>query len=88
VVPATVVQRGPQGAFAYIVGADKTAAVRPVEVESAQGDVVVIARGLQAGDQVVVEGQNQLRPGAKVSPRSQDKPAAPSSASARPRNAP
>jgi membrane fusion protein, multidrug efflux system len=80
VVPAAVVQHGPQGLFAYVVGTDSTVSMRPIGVETNQGDVAVISRGLQAGEEVVVEGQAQLRPGARVS----TKPAAsaPSAASA------
>jgi len=66
VVPAAVVQRGPQGTFAYVIGADSTAVVRPIQVEATQGDTTIIASGLSAGEQVVVEGQAQLRPGARV----------------------
>ena len=69
VVPASVVQRGPNGTFAYIVNADKTVAQRNVEVSSLEGDVAVIAKGLDEGDVVVTDGQNQLRPGGRVSPR-------------------
>ncbi|HKO46766.1 MAG TPA: efflux RND transporter periplasmic adaptor subunit [Polyangiaceae bacterium] len=68
-VPAPAVQRGPQGTFVYVVMPDQTAALRPVEVETVQDQWAVIGKGIQAGDQVVVEGQNQLRPGAKVAPR-------------------
>ena len=68
-VPAPAVQRGPQGTFVYVVAADQTAALRPVEVETVQDQWAVISKGIQTGDQVVVEGQNQLRPGAKVALR-------------------
>src|SRR4051812_34571694 len=68
-VPAPAVQRGPQGTFVYVVTADQTAALRPVEVETVQDQWAVISKGIQTGDQVVVEGQNQLRPGAKVALR-------------------
>jgi multidrug efflux system membrane fusion protein len=68
-VPATVVQRGPQGTFAYVVGADKTVSVRPIDVESTEGDIAIVAKGLSAGEDVVTDGQNQLRPGAKIQPR-------------------
>lgn len=66
VVPSSVVQRGPQGAYAYVVNADDTVALRPVEVESTQGEASIIGKGLEAGERVVVDGQNQLRPGAKI----------------------
>jgi multidrug efflux system membrane fusion protein len=69
VVPATAVQRGPTGTFAYVIGADQTVSSRPIEVELTQGDSAIIARGLADGEQVVVDGQNQLRPGAKVQVR-------------------
>ncbi|MBK7395109.1 MAG: hypothetical protein IPJ34_02105 [Myxococcales bacterium] len=31
-----------------------------------QGDLVVVTKGLSVGDRVVVDGQNQLRPGARI----------------------
>jgi len=69
-VPAPAVQRGPQGTFVYVVLPDQTAALRPVQVETVQDQWAVLTKGVVAGDQVVVEGQNQLRPGAKVALRS------------------
>lgn len=69
VVPATVVERGPQGTFAYVVAADQTVSVRPVTVDSTQGETAIIAHGLTAGERVVSDGQAQLRPGAKVTTR-------------------
>jgi len=69
VMPATAVQRGPSGTFVYVVGNDMTASPRPVELESTQGDLALVAKGLQEGERVVVDGQNQLRAGSKVAPR-------------------
>jgi multidrug efflux system membrane fusion protein len=66
VVPSVAVQHGPQGTFVYIVGHDTTAEMKPVTVALDSGDVTVIEKGISEGDQVVVEGQNQLRPGSKV----------------------
>ncbi len=66
VAPAAVVQHGPQGTFAYVVGADSTVAVRPLTVEAIQGETAIISKGLQPGETVVVEGQAQLRPGTHV----------------------
>jgi multidrug efflux system membrane fusion protein len=78
VVPAAVVQRGPQGTFAYVVGADSTARVRPIQVEATQGDTALIAKGLALDEEVIVEGQAQLRAGAAVLARPADSaPAAP-----------
>jgi multidrug efflux system membrane fusion protein len=72
VVPAAAVQRGPKGTFVYVVAQDKdkpdkTAEMRPVQVDSIEGETAVLAGGLRPGEQVVTEGQAQLRPGSRVS---------------------
>lgn len=69
VVPATAVQRGPDGTFAYVIQPDQTVVPRAVTVELTQDDLSLVAKGLEAGEQVVVEGQGQLRAGARVQPR-------------------
>jgi multidrug efflux system membrane fusion protein len=68
-IPSPAVQRGPQGTFVYVVNPDQTAAFRNIEVDTVEEQWAIITKGLAAGDKVVVEGQNQLRPGAKVSVR-------------------
>jgi len=75
VVPSTALQRGPNGTFVYVVGPDQGAEVRPVEVSLIQGDQAILSRGLQPDEQVVIDGQNQLRPGAKVVAREAGQPA-------------
>jgi multidrug efflux system membrane fusion protein len=77
VVPAAAVQHGPQGTFVYVVAADSTAVVRPVTVDTIQADLALLANGLSPGEAVVLEGQAQLRPAARVSA----KPAAAASGS-------
>jgi multidrug efflux system membrane fusion protein len=69
VVPAVAVQRGPAGAFAYVVGEDKTVTARPVEVESTDTESAIIRSGLTPDETVVTEGQFQLKPGALVETR-------------------
>ncbi|HET6412502.1 MAG TPA: efflux RND transporter periplasmic adaptor subunit [Anaeromyxobacter sp.] len=69
VIPSIALQRGPAGSFVYVVGADSTVSNRAVQVSTTQGDVTIVASGLEPGDRVVTEGQNQLRPGALVSAR-------------------
>jgi membrane fusion protein, multidrug efflux system len=66
VVPAVAVQSSQTGQFVYVVTADRTAQVRDVVVERQQGDDVVIAKGVSAGDEVVTDGQLRLTPGAHV----------------------
>jgi multidrug efflux system membrane fusion protein len=73
VVPAAAIQRGPLGTFVYVVGSDNTASTQNVEVDSIQGDSAIMSKGLSPGQQVVTDGQNQLRPGSKVSSRPPDK---------------
>lgn len=65
VVPAAAVAQGQQGDYAWVVK-DGKAELRPVTVEEAGEHQVVIARGLSAGEVVVVEGQLKLVPGAAV----------------------
>jgi multidrug efflux system membrane fusion protein len=69
VVAAAAVQRGPNGSFAYVVGPDNKAVLRPLQVDSLAGDLAIVSKGLSAGEAVVIEGQSQLRPGAAVSAR-------------------
>jgi len=69
VIPAPAVQRGPNGTFVYVVNADKTVALRPIQVDLIQGPLAVVQSGLKTGEQVVTDGQNQLRAGARVDPR-------------------
>ena len=45
------------------------AEARPVKVELTEGAQVILSSGLEAGEQVVVDGQEKLRNGAKVIPR-------------------
>ncbi len=65
-VPTAAVQQGSQGAFLYVLKADGTATVRPVKVGARTGDRVVIAEGVAGGEQVVLEGTDRLRAGARV----------------------
>jgi membrane fusion protein, multidrug efflux system len=66
VVPASVVQRGPQGTFAYVINQKKTAEMRPIKVGQIEGGSALIEEGLKEGEQVVVDGYYKLQPGARV----------------------
>jgi multidrug efflux system membrane fusion protein len=65
-VPSQAVQTGPDGQFVFVVKPDMTTEVRKITVERAEGDKLVIAKGLQTGEQVVTRGQLRLVPGVKV----------------------
>lgn len=66
VVPASVVQRGPQGSFAFVIKGDSTAEIRPVKVGPIEQGRALIEEGLQAGERVVVDGQYKLQAGSRV----------------------
>jgi multidrug efflux system membrane fusion protein len=65
VIPLAAIQRGTQGSYVYTVS-DGHANLQPVKVDLTQGNISLIASGIQAGDQVVVDGQDRLQPGAAV----------------------
>ena len=75
VVPASVIQRGPNGTYAYVITQDKTAEMRPVQVAQIDGGQALIDSGLQEGEQVVVDGQYKLQPGSPVQITTPNQPA-------------
>ena len=68
IVPSAAVQRSPQATFVYVVKADNTVDFRTVEVLTTEGDLTCVKLGLAAGEKVVVDGLDKLRPGSKVAP--------------------
>ncbi|MDB5426065.1 MAG: efflux transporter periplasmic adaptor subunit [Phenylobacterium sp.] len=78
VIPLAAVNRGPKGAFAYVVGANSKVSVRPVTVTTVEGATAIIQSGLKPGEVVVTDGQLILKPGMTVRARpSAPQPAAP-----------
>lgn len=69
VVPMSAVQVSQNGDYVYVVKADQTVEMRPVTLQRQQGEEMVIAKGLSAGETVVTDGQLRLTPGARVSER-------------------
>jgi len=72
IVPTAALQRSQQSTYVYLVKPDQTTTMRPVEVQLTDGDQAVIARGLSAGDVVVIDGVDKLQEGSKVSVRQPD----------------
>ncbi len=66
VLPDQAIQRGPNGLFVYVVGADDRAILRPVTIEHQDENTAVVAKGLSDGEKVVTAGQFGLQPGAPV----------------------
>lgn len=65
VIPLAAIVQDTRGSVVFVVGADKRAALRPVSVlESAGQDAVV--SGIKAGERVVLDGRQNVRPGSPV----------------------
>jgi len=67
-IPNRATQISQQGPFVYVVKPDKTAELRLVTLGQRQGDEVVISKGVNAGEQVVVSGALTVQPGHPVNP--------------------
>jgi membrane fusion protein, multidrug efflux system len=65
-IPAGVVQQGAKGPYAYVVNPDNTVAIRPIKVAQISDGQALIDSGIQANEQVVVDGQYKLQPGTHV----------------------
>src|SRR5581483_8005492 len=81
--PAEAVQRGPQGAYVYVVK-DKVAQLRRVQVGPSEAGTVAPKSGVAVGETVVVDGAEKVQEGARVEPSARQPAAAP----ARPAGAP
>jgi membrane fusion protein, multidrug efflux system len=65
-VPATAPQMSAKGSFVYVVKPDSTAEQRPVSLGQRQADLIVVEKGVEPGEKVVVNGQLGVTPGGKV----------------------
>jgi membrane fusion protein, multidrug efflux system len=65
-IPAGAPQMSAKGSFVYVVKSDSVAELRPVTTGQLQGDLIVIDKGLKAGEQVVTSGQLGVTPEGKV----------------------
>jgi membrane fusion protein, multidrug efflux system len=79
-VPTAAVQRGPNGTFTFVVGADSTVTVRPVTVAQQDDARAVIATGVKADERVVTTGFTRLSAGTKVNVQSNEAAAQPNAA--------
>jgi multidrug efflux system membrane fusion protein len=65
-IPAAALERGPEGTFTYVLRPDSTVAATPIAVGEQTGDIVVVERGVSAGERVVTSNQYRLQPGTLV----------------------
>jgi multidrug efflux system membrane fusion protein len=70
IVPATAIQRGPQGSYVYAVGEGNVVKIHAVKVSQATGNNVALSGGVNPGEVIVIDGQDKLQDGSKVIPNS------------------
>jgi multidrug efflux system membrane fusion protein len=66
IVPSQAVQTGQDGSFVFVVKPDQTVESRPVVPGMLVRENVVIEKGLQPNEVVVIEGQLRLTAGSRV----------------------
>ena len=74
-VPASAPQMSANGSYVYVVKPDSTAEQRQVALGQRQGDLVVVEKGVAAGEKVVTNGQLGVTPGGKVKVEQPSSPA-------------
>lgn len=68
-VPQQAVSRDPRGnATVYVIGPDNKAQLRTVTATQTVGEAWLVTSGLAAGDKVITEGLDNVRPGQLVHP--------------------
>jgi multidrug efflux system membrane fusion protein len=75
-VPVTAVQQGPDGPYAFVVVGDRIVQKRPLRVGVLNKTTAIIDGGLQAGEQIVTDGQYRIQAGSKVEFAAQTAPPA------------
>ena len=65
VIPQAAIIQSPRGKIVYVVDAASKAVARPVEIVYASGEDVAVT-GVKPGERIVLDGRQNLRPGAAV----------------------
>jgi membrane fusion protein (multidrug efflux system) len=82
-VPQVGVQHDQKGQpSVYVVGKDDKVQVQPITTTGTQGQDWVVQSGLNAGDRVIVQGTDKVKPGAQVKPVAAQLPPPPGAPSA------
>jgi multidrug efflux system membrane fusion protein len=76
VIPTAAVQFGSRGPYVYIVNEQSQATVRDIVLGPAEGELQAVAKGLQPGDRVILEGVDRLREGRNVTMVEDEQPGA------------
>ena len=73
--PAEAIQRGPQGAYVYVVKPDKVVQMRRVQLGPSEGATISVRTGLSDNEALVVDGAEKVQDGARVEPSVRKAPA-------------
>jgi multidrug efflux system membrane fusion protein len=65
-IPPPALQRGPNGLYAWVIKPDSTAEQRGVDAMTPDSNTVIVSKGLNAGETVVVNGAYRLQVGSRV----------------------
>ena len=65
-IPTQAQQIGQQGSYIYVVTPDNKAEIRPIVPGQRQGEMLVVEKGLEPGERVVITGQLAVVPGGEV----------------------
>ena len=65
-IPQDAVQYGAQGTYVYMVDQNNKAQIRLLKLGAVDNGLVAVEEGLKAGDKVVLEGLDRLRPDREV----------------------
>ncbi len=76
VIPSASLMQSTQGRFVWLADANNMAVMAPVQVDEIAGPIAVILSGLKAGDRLVLDNLQKIRPGAPVVPRAAAAPSA------------
>lgn len=69
-IPSRAVLSGQNGTYVFVVKPDNTVQIRPVETSGNYRDSSIIDKGLEAGEQAVLDGQLRLTQGTRISIKS------------------
>jgi len=68
-VPPLAVQRGPDGLYVWVIKPNDTVEQRPIDAQTVSDSMMIVSKGLSAGERIVLDGQSRLDTGVHVNIR-------------------